>query len=249
MVMNCSGIIHLAAVSRVVWGERDPDLCWQVNVTGTRVVFESARAARTQPWVLVASSREVYGETTVLPVTEDAPIRPVNVYGQSKAAAERIQREAAADGLRTAIVRFSGVYGSVQDHADRVVPAFARAAAEGSTLLVNGRDRTFDFAHLDDVTQGVLQMVGMLDAGEDALPPIQLCTGEATSLQNLAEIANAAGGHLGRLAFRPGRRYEVTRFVGDPTRALRVLGWQPAVGIREGVARLVRAFAALTVAG
>jgi nucleoside-diphosphate-sugar epimerase len=240
---GCSGIIHLAGVSRVVWGEREPERCTQTNVGGTANVVRAAAEARTRPWVLFASSREVYGEPAALPVTEDAPLRPVNVYGESKLAAERAVLDARASGLVTGVVRLSNVYGSTQDHPDRVVPAFARAAALGGELRVDGADHLFDFTHVDDAVRGIAAMVMLLEAGERALPPIHLLTGRGTTLRELARLAIAAGGHRARAVFAPPRRYDVARFVGDPARARALLEWRAFRGIEEGIRDLVAAFA------
>jgi len=88
---NCTGVVHLAAVSRVVWGERDPVRCREVNVKGTGNVLAAASARGAQaPWVLVASSREVYGQATSFPVREWAPYRPLNAYARSKVEVENM---------------------------------------------------------------------------------------------------------------------------------------------------------------
>ena len=158
-VQDCDGVIQLAAVSRVIWAERDPALCRETNVDGLRNVLEAALQSRRRPWLLFASSREVYGQPTRLPATEDAPLRPVNTYGRSKVEGERMVEAAKTEGLRAAIIRLSNVFGSTTDHADRVVPAFARAAARGLPLRVEGAEHTFDFTHMDDVTRGILALV------------------------------------------------------------------------------------------
>ena len=159
---GCIGVVHLAAVSRVIDGERAPEVCWRTNVDGTRNVIEAALAELRRPWVIYASSREVYGQPGALPASEDAALAPVNIYGRSKVAAEDLTAKA---DLVTAIVRFSNVYGWVGDHADRVVPAFARQAAAGLPLRVDGSGHTFDFTHLDDTVRGVLAVVAQLVAG------------------------------------------------------------------------------------
>lgn len=87
---GCDGIVHLAAVSRVAWGERDPELCHSVNVDGTRRVVDAALSQPRIPWLIFASSREVYGDPDVLPVTEDAPMIAANHYGRSKVEGERL---------------------------------------------------------------------------------------------------------------------------------------------------------------
>jgi NAD(P)-dependent dehydrogenase (short-subunit alcohol dehydrogenase family) len=75
-VDGVDGILHLGAVSRVVWAQRDPSRCQATNVEGTRNVLAAAASARTRPWVVVVSSREVYGQASSRPVAEDAPRRP-----------------------------------------------------------------------------------------------------------------------------------------------------------------------------
>ena len=242
----CDGIVHLAAVSRVVWAERDPALCRSTNVGGTRAVVEAALASPRRPWVLFASSREVYGEPDHLPVSEDVPLRPVNVYGEAKVAGERLVLEAREHGLCTAVVRLSNVYGSTTDHADRVVPAFARAAAEGTQLRVDGREHTFDFTHLDDTVRGLLLLAEALAAGEPRLPPIHQLTRLPTTLGELAQRAVRLGGGRSRIVEAPSRSYDVARFCGDPTRARQLLGWEASVRLEDGLARLVEDFGART---
>lgn len=108
-VGSCAGVVHLAGVSRVIWAERDPDACIETNVGGTSNIVRAAHEVRHRPWVLFASSREVYGEPMALPVVEDALSRPFNIYGESKLAAERAVFSARASGLTTGVVRLSNV--------------------------------------------------------------------------------------------------------------------------------------------
>ena len=175
-IVGCCGVVHLAAVSRVVWAERDPGTCWNTNVEGIRIVLEAVGRGAPRPWLLFASSREVYGQPDRLPATEDCPLRPVNIYGRSKVEGERLVQEAREGGLRTASVRLSNVYGSTRDHADRVVPAFVRAAVFGETIRIDGGACTFDFTHVDDTIRGMVALIDMLETGEAPLP-IHLLTG------------------------------------------------------------------------
>ncbi len=243
LVDGCDGVVHLGAISRVVWGEREPERCAATNEHGTRYVVEAAEATRTRPWVLFSSSREVYGEPTRLPVHEDLALAPVNVYGRSKAAGERAVNEGRARGLRTAVLRFSNVYGSTRDHADRVIPAFCRGAALGQALRVDGPLHTFDFTHLDDTLDGIRKTIELLAAGERALPPIHLVTGRPTTLGQLAVMAAAAGGWRSEIHEAPSRTFDVSRFCGDPSRAKQVLGWTAKRMVDDGVAAFVRDFA------
>ncbi len=228
LAAGCEGIVHFAAVSRVVWGERDPDACRATNVEGTRHVVAAARA--TGAWIVFASSREVYGEPALLPVAEDAPLKPLNVYARTKVAGERLVRESGQD---IAVLRFSSVYGDPIDHHDRVVPAFARTAVEGGELRVDGAQNAFDFVHVDDAVRGIRTAIDRLP-----LPPIHLVSGVATTLMELAELALQQSGR-GTIRLAEPRPYDVQRFVGDPTRAHKLLDWQARTSIEEGLRHLM----------
>lgn len=243
-IAECAGIVHLAAVSRVIWGEKDPVLCRHTNVEGTRnIVHTALEVPLDKPWLLFASSREVYGEPLRLPAAERDPLAPINEYGRTKVAAERMIQSASQAGLITGIVRLSNVYGRPDDYADRVVPAFARAAADGSSMRVDGANHLFDFTHVDDTVAGIVRVIEQLETGKASLPPIQLLTGRPTSLGELAVIANRAGGGRSHQIDAPPRCYDVARFWGDPARARSLLGWSATIDIADGVAQLVGQFA------
>ena len=241
-ITGCTGVVHLAAVSRVIWGEQDPQGCWETNVGGTKNVLTAALEARHRPWVLFASSREVYGQPRHLPATEDTPLAPLNVYGRSKVTGEQVLGEGRNGGLRTAIVRLSNVYGSTDDHPDRVVPAFARAALLGRQLRVDGAGNTFDFTHLDDTVRGLVGLVAALEAGDGRLPPLHLVTGIPTTLGALARLAVTLAGTKAEVVEAAPRDFDVSHFHGSPQRAQEILGWEPQVSIEAGLAQFIEAF-------
>ena len=241
-VRGCTGIIHLAAVSRVVWGEEEPSECWHTNVGGTANVLRAALEAEPSPWVIFASSREVYGQADSLPVREDAPLKPINVYAHAKVEGERRVSRARERGLQAAIVRLSNAYGSVVDHADRVVPAFTRASAFGLPMKLEGGDHVFDFTHVDDVASGLSSLVARLQRGVTDMPILHLATGRPTTLGELAAIANMAGGGRSQIYEAPQRSFDVARFVGDASLAETWLDWRPQISIEQGVTQMVDAF-------
>lgn len=241
-IRGCDGVINLAAVSRVLWGEDDPENCWATNVEGLRNVIEAAAASDRNPWLISASSREVYGQPDTLPATEDCPVRPVNIYGRSKVEGERRISLARQDGLRACVIRLSNVFGTTTDHADRVVPAFARGAARGEQLRVDGADHTFDFTHIDDVARGIVSLAELLLREEPAPPPIHFVSGTPTTLSELANMAIDIAGTESTLRLAPPRDFDVAQFFGSPTRAQKILGWEPSVPLREGLSRLVNDF-------
>jgi len=237
---SCTGIVHLAAVSRVVWGEQDPEKCWQVNAEGTHNAVKAALGQSETPWLIYSSSREVYGEPESLPVDDDSPTAPVNIYGRAKTQGEEfVQQAADANQIRAAVLRFSNVYGSIGDHHDRVVPAFARAAATHNGIIVNGRENTFDFTHLEDTVAGICAVANYLQTRSTRLGPTHFTTGTPTSLEELAMLAkDHADGDL-TIDDGPNRTYDVAQFYADPRRAREELGWVPTINIETGFADLV----------
>lgn len=243
---DVEGIVHLAAVSRVVWAERDPDLTEAVNVAPLRQICGHLRAHAgagiASPWLIFASSREVYGESARLPVDETATCRPRNVYARSKVAGEELVAALARDGFVANICRFSNVYGSIDDHVDRVVPAFARAAALGGTIRMDGPDCVFDFTHVDDVARGLEKTIEATAAGR-RLDRIHFVTGRPCSLRELADLARGHARAPVTIVTAPARTYDVARFYGDPARAHRLLGWRAELSVEQGLSRLIDAFA------
>ncbi|MEN3112123.1 NAD-dependent epimerase/dehydratase family protein [Uliginosibacterium paludis] len=241
-IQGCVGVVHLAAVSRVVWGQRDPELCWRTNVTGLQNLVHAALAQSSKPWILFSSSREVYGQAPSLPVAETTELNPLNVYARSKAEGERVVLDARSQGLQTAVVRLSNVYGCTKDHADRVIPAFARAAVEGSPLRVEGSNHTFDFTHVNDVVRGLRALIGLFESGEQSLHPVHLVSGHPTSLGELAAICCRLAKSDAVVTEAAPRSYDVARFYGDPGRAREFLGWEPEISLEAGLIRLIEDF-------
>ena len=233
-------VIHCAAISRVITGEQERWLCFNTNVKGTFNVFEVARVLHVP--VLYLSSREVYGNPSRLPVTEDFPIQPINTYGMTKQIGENLVKSLLMEGCRVAIVRLSNVYGSVYDYEDRVVPAFVRAAILGRPLRVDGPEHTFDFTHVDDVVTGIMAIAELLMSDAPVPPTIHLLTGRPTTLQQLAELAIHTTRSNSPIIHAEPRNYDVAKFYGDPALAKAVLGWRAQISIEEGVKRLINDF-------
>lgn len=240
---GCHGVVHLAAVSRVVWAQQNPDLCLVTNILGTQNVLNGAAQQKVTPWVLFSSSREVYGQQETLPVKEIARLKPMNVYARSKYESELKMKAFRDEGYQAAVVRFSNVYGSVGDHHDRVLPAFCRAAAEGGVIRIEGGENTFDFTHINDVTDGLWLMIKKLSDGETRMPVLHFVSGQPTTLNEAAEYASVMSSNQVELLQAPSRTYDVSKFVGDPKITSDYLDWSCNVTFQEGVKDLIDRYA------
>ena len=169
----------------------------------------------------------------------------MNIYARSKVAAEKEVLQARKSQLRTAVVRYSSVYGSVHDHKDRVVPAFCRAAVDGIPLRIDGLDNTLDFTHVDDTVKGTIAIIKMLEKGKTDLPPMHLTTGIPTTLGALAQLACKSAGRKLNILETPSRLYDVARFWGNTTKTNHILDWRAEIPLEIGVHNLVQQFKSL----
>ncbi len=232
------GVVHLAAVSRVINAENDPFNTYKVNVIGTTSVIEKMSRLKPKPWLIYGSSREVYGENQQKPVGEDQACNPINHYGISKVAAENITKIYARDGGKVLSLRFSNVYGGIRDHLDRVVPKFIHQAISEETITINGKGNTFDFTHVKDTVEGICLAVKHLN-DRDVLPTfhesLNICTRVETSLEQLASIIIEYTRSSSEVVIGYPRHYDVGNFVGNYDRAKKLLGYSPSMDITTGV--------------
>ena len=238
-----TGIVHLAAVSRVADAEEDPDYCYAVNTQGTQNILEAAKQAG-MPWVIFGSSREVYGQPEQLPADEQSEIKPINVYGHSKVQAEQVFGDYLQAGGIVSMLRLSNVYGNLSDKQKRVIPAFARAAAFGGTLRVEGSNKQFDFTHVKDVVSAIIKTIEQLSTAGNSLAPMNIASGRPVSLAQLAQLAQDNSVEPLTVDIQPSQDIFVEAYYSDPSKANRALDWQAGIGIEEGFADLVRQYRA-----
>ena len=230
-------VYHLAGQSNVMGSETDPDYAFNSNVVGTYNVVQAALAAGAHRLVF-ASSREVYGQPSSLPVAESAPLAPKNAYGASKVAGEMTCRVAAArGGLEVVALRLANVYGP--GDSGRVIPLWLEAAARGEDMLVYGGAQVIDFIWVEDavsaliraalVPRAVFSAAGLAhDANEQGFfVALNVGTGQGTPIQTLAERVREAVGNPVAVRIVPPRGAEVEQFVADTTLMRVTLGLRP----------------------
>ena len=245
-IKDIDGVIHLAAVSRVLDAEQNPGKCFDINVKGTMSLLSDLAKLDNPPWVIYGSSREVYGSASTMPVSEDQVLKPLNIYAESKVAAESLIRNYSRLTNKPAIIfRFSNVYGSIHDHATRVIPAFVRASVTGNKIRIDGEDHTFDFTHVDDTARAIRTAVEHIEDGRMVgIETMNVVSGKGTTLKQLANIVKSISGADTPIILGKPRDFDVDHFIGDSSHLENILGIRCDTPLNTGIERLINDFRA-----
>ncbi len=237
-------VFHLAAQVSHVMSLSNPYPDIDINIKGTAAVLEACRKRNPAALVVRSGTRGQYGPAVRLPVSEDAPSDPRGIYEISQLSAEMICRTyTRIHGIRTVPLRLTNVYGpraQMRHSQFGVVNWFVRLALEGRPIPIFGSGKIMrDFLYVDDCVDALLlaarepRAVGqVLNVGHDR-PSTFL---EVATL--LSELV--PGARMEFTEFSPERKaQEPGDFVSDITRIRALLGWEPRVSLREGLARTV----------
>jgi UDP-glucose 4-epimerase len=234
-------VFHQGAVPSVPRSVAEPERTNDVNVTGTLRVLEASRTAGVRRVVFAASS-SVYGDTPVLPKVETMPPCPLSPYALQKYAGERYcQLFHRLYGLETVALRYFNVYGPRQDPNSEyaaVIPRFARACLAGEAPLVFGDgEQTRDFTFVGDAVAANLLAA---DAPRAAGEVMNVAGGRRVSLnQLLREIRELTHAQV-EARYQPARPGDVRDSLADLLRARELLGYEPQVDLRTGLAWTIK---------
>ena len=236
-------VFHTAAqVSRIESIKR-PIEDIEINCVGTMNVLLAAKEATDTPRVVFTSSRAVYGTPTEVPVTEASDVKPVDVYGTNKLAAELYCEIYDGDGLSSVVARPTNVYGpraQVHDTSYGVINAFVRKAIEDEVLTVfEPGTMTRDCIYVSDAVNALLQLGFEGDVSGEVY---NVGIGKGYTIMEIAEtIVDIAGSGEVELVKWPDdwTGLEIGDFVCDNSKAKRELDWEPSVSLSEGLERTI----------
>jgi UDP-glucose 4-epimerase len=226
-------IVHLAANARVYDLVVEPSLA-RDNFTTTFNTLEFARQHKI-PRFIFASSREVYGNSEKLVHSEgDVHVDDCeSPYTASKIAGEAlVQSYKRCYGINSIIVRFSNVYGKY-DESDRLIPLFIRKTLKNEDLVVFGKDKNLDFTFIDDTVAGVVLCVQKFDTAHGNT--LNIATGKGVKIVDFAELLLKVLNRKNPIRITDNRPGEVVQYVADISLAKKILGFNPKIGIEEGL--------------
>lgn len=235
---NFDGVVHLAAISRVVVAQNNQEECIRTNVHGTRTLLEvlGHSSMVKQPWLIFGSSREVYGEPHTLPVLENFDKKHVNIYGDSKIQGENMFTDFANRHNSSAIIlRFANVYGNQFDLIDRVIPRFIKAINSEEHLTIEGGDQVIDFTHIDDTVDTIIKAIKHIEASEQLIDDFHILPGIGWSLYDAISHIEKHLGKKANIKVNEKRNFDVEKFVGDPSKIKTILNSRDFIGLDEGL--------------
>ena len=248
---SADAVVHFAGLKAVGESVAQPLAYWDVNVCGSRQLLAAMQRAGCRTLVF-SSSATLYGIPDVVPIPESAPVQPINPYGHSKAAVERMlsDLEASEPGWRIACLRYfnpvgahpSGRLGEDPNGIPNNLFPFVSQVAVGrrSQLSVFGGDwptsdgsGVRDYIHVMDLAEGHRAALDVLLAEDPQLLTLNLGSGQGHSVLEVVAAFEAASGQAVPyevVARRPG---DAATTVADPSLAAQRLRWRTQRGLGE----------------
>lgn len=233
-------ILHQGALPSVPRSVRDPLTSNEVNVVGTLNLLQAARKAGVKR-LIYASSSSIYGDNPTLPKIETMEPRPLSPYAISKLAAEQYCRIFyQLYGFETVVLRYFNVFGPRQDPTSfysAVIPKFITAALRDQPVTVYGDGlQSRDFTFIANVVNANLLACESPSAAGQVM---NVSCGERYTLLDLIYELEQLFDKPIEVSHTDSRPGDVKHSQADISRARKLLGYEPLVGFKDGLAKTV----------
>ena len=243
VVKDVDYVLHQAAIPSVQRSVRDPIGTNRANVTATLNLLESCRKTGIRRFVYAASS-SAYGDTEVLPKSEEMPPNPLSPYALQKLAGEHYCKlYYSLYGLETVCLRYFNVFGPGQDpHSEysAVIPKFISKLLINELITVYGDgEQSRDFTYVENVVDANLLA---LQATKACGKVLNVGCGERITLNALIQLLEEIVGVKAKVSYSASKPGDVRHSLADINLARRLLEYEPKVMVKEGLRRTVEAF-------
>ena len=234
-------VIHLAAFVSIDESMDNPVGYFEVNEIGTFKLCQSLFKTQRQPFLIYASSPEVYGNPIYTPMDVDHPLYPRSIYAVTKLAAEK-HCHALFQWYRypVAIIRNFNTYGENQSKGKyaAVIPAFICKALKGEDLILHwGGKQSRDFTYVQDAVRAYDLLVSKRKQCKGEI--FNIGTGKQTSIFELAQKIKMLANSPSKIISKKGRSADLEKLEADISKTTEKLGWKPKYTIEEGLERTI----------
>jgi NAD dependent epimerase/dehydratase len=234
-MQGCDTVFHLAALIAIPYSYQAPASYVRTNVEGTLNVLQTARDLNISRLIHTSTS-EVYGTARQIPISEEHPLQGQSPYSASKIGADKLAESFYCSfQLPVVTVRPFNTFGPRQS-ARAVIPTIITQCLTGTRVRLGNLHPTRDLNYVSNTVEGFIRAASVPDAVGQT---INLGSGREISIGDLAHL-------IARLVDKPieihsecqrvrPERSEVERLLADNGKARTLLGWEPAVGLEEGL--------------
>jgi UDP-glucuronate decarboxylase len=247
LYVEVDAIYNMASPASPIHYQQDPVQTTKTNVMGAINMLGLAKRLRVP--ILQASTSEVYGDPEVHPQTEDYwgkvnPIGPRACYDEAKRVAETLFFDYHRQhGLNIRVARIFNTYGPRMAADDgRVVSNFIVQALRGDPITIYGDgSQTRSFCFVDDLVKG---LIALMNNGANEVGPVNLGNPGEFTMKELADLVLELTGSASQIEFLPLPQDDPKQRQPDISKARKVLGWEPAVALKDGLKKTIKYFEA-----
>lgn len=248
LIQGYDYLFNLAGQTSHMDSMSNPFLDLDINCRAQLSILEACRHYTPEIKVVFASTRQIYGQPDYLPVDERHPIRPVDVNGINKMAGEWYHiLYNNVYGIRSCALRLTNTYGPrmrIKDARQTFLGIWIRLLLEGQPFEVWGGQQLRDFNYVDDCVNALLMAAEREETNGQIY---NLGDRNPVSLQELADLLielNGGGTYTVRVFPEDRKKIDIGDYYSDFSKFAAAVGWEPKVGLREGLTKTLEYFRA-----
>ena len=237
-------VIHMAAFIIVPESVEKPDLYWENNVVGTKILLEAMREAKVKKMIF-SSSATVYGDPKKLPLTEDSSVQEAkNPYGRTKIEMEKLIRvEHETNNLNAVLLRYFNPYGpnELHDPETHAIPNFIKSALDKKPIPLYWKgDQVRDFIYVEDLANAHVASMDL-----DGFQVFNVGTGKGTRVIDVVEKIFDLIGYKVPIDDLGARTGDVGSLYTSAKKIEGDLGWKAETSLEDGLKRTIEFFKSL----
>jgi UDP-glucose 4-epimerase len=241
IIKNCDGIFHEAALTAVPESFEKPKEYHDVNVIGTKNIFEIAGKENIR--TVYASSSSIYGDVKNTPIKENSDKKPINPYGQTKLDDEFLAEKFSKNNLSVIGLRYFNVYGIGQTGSYAgVITKFLENIKNQKSFIVNGDGNQIrDFIHVKDIAQA--NVAAMESKTKNGF--FNIGTGISTSINDLAKLMVELSNHKHEIIHGPQLEGDIEISQADMNFTNKSFNWNYKINLHKGLSDLIKNYLSL----
>lgn len=244
-ITNVDVVFHLAAFIEAGESVTKPHTFVENNVVGSLNVLEAMRVNGVKN-IIISSTAAVYGEPTVIPITEDSRTMPINPYGATKLAMEGLLSSYSySHGITGIALRYFNLYGPEEHHEPEThaIPRFISQISNDQEVTIYGQgEHQRDYIYISDIVDAHIAALNLMKQKPAEYHYINLSTEKPTTVLEVVQTIAESLGKQPTISYLPPRPGDPLVLYADASKAQKELGWKAKVSFKDGIQKTVEYF-------